>query len=87
MSLACFFVSFRPKYRKLMISRASVSYLEKVHNFLICEIYSLTPKVKYLGGKKSLFANSKICVIFESHLGNGGHIEKLHDFGRNLLHY
>ena len=29
--------------------------------------------------KTSKNANSKICVIFGSHLGNGRHIEKLHD--------
>ena len=34
-------------------------------------------EVKYLEKKYLVFVNSKIGVIFGSHLGNGGHIEKL----------
>ena len=36
-------------------------------------------EVKYLGKIYLVFVNSKIGVIFGSHLGNGGHIEKLRD--------
>ena len=36
-------------------------------------------EVKYLGKEYLVFVNSKVSVIFGSHLENGGHIEKLRD--------
>ena len=57
--------------------------LKKNTIFLRCEIYSSHLKsplgVKYLQKKYLVFVNSEISVIFRSHLGNGVHIEKLHD--------
>ena len=63
-----------------MIFRASGSHLEKVHHFLRCEIYSLTPKVTPRGeicGGGNSFCKFKNFCYFWSHLGNGSHIEKL----------
>ena len=41
--------------------------------------YCMSLEVKYLGKKYLVFVNSNIGDIFGSHLGNGGHIEKLRD--------
>ena len=58
---------FLPKYTKMMIFRAFVSHLEKVHHCLRSEIYTRTPKVtprSEISGKRIQFLSIQKKLLF-----------------------
>ena len=72
------FLRFEPYHLK--------SNLEVISNLYPLEKSNL--EVKYLGyggGGDLVFVNSKVSVILGSHLGNGGHIERLRN--ESIAHF